>query len=154
MQENFNVRGTLDLVLKDADGNIKEERHEKNLIVTVGLAHVVSRLKDATATVMTHMGLGSGSTAAATAQTDLVSALGSRVVFDDAPTLLTTTTANDTIQFVATFPAGTGTGAVIEAGIFNAITAGTMLSRTVFASGVINKGALDSLTITWKIRAA
>jgi hypothetical protein len=64
---------------------------------------------------------------------------------------VTTTVANDAIQFQATFPAGTGTGALTEAAILNAASAGTMLNRVVFS--VINKGALDSLTITWKITA-
>jgi hypothetical protein len=53
---------------------------------------------------------------------------------------------------VATFGAGQSTGAVTEAGIFNDATAGTMLCRTVF--DVINKGALDTLVITWKVAVA
>jgi hypothetical protein len=53
---------------------------------------------------------------------------------------------------VATFGAGVATGAITEAGVFNALTAGTMLCRTVFS--VINKGALDTLVITWKVTVA
>jgi hypothetical protein len=53
------------------------------------------------------------------------------------------------VTYVATFSAGTGTGAVVEAGIFNAASAGTMLCRTVFA--VVNKGVDDAMTITWQI---
>jgi hypothetical protein len=56
------------------------------------------------------------------------------------------------VQYVATFSAGTGTGAITEAGIFNASSAGTLLCRTVFS--VINKGALDTLVITWKVTVA
>ena len=41
------------------------------------------------------------------------------------------------------------TGAVTEAGIFNAASGGTMLCRTVFS--VVNKGADDSLSVTWTI---
>jgi hypothetical protein len=51
--------------------------------------------------------------------------------------------------YVASFPAGTGTGAVTEAGIFNASSGGTMLCRTVFS--VVNKGADDAMSITWTI---
>ena len=43
----------------------------------------------------------------------------------------------------------TGTGAITEAGILNAASAGTLLCRTVFS--VINKGASDSMTVTWTI---
>jgi hypothetical protein len=67
-------------------------------------------------------------------------------------TQVTTTVTGDAIQYVATFPAGSGTAALTEAGIFNAASVGTMMARTVFA--VINKGALDTLTITWKITIA
>jgi hypothetical protein len=53
------------------------------------------------------------------------------------------------VAYVATFPAGTGTGAVTEAGLFNDGTAGDMLCRTVFS--VINKGAADTLGVTWTV---
>jgi hypothetical protein len=114
------------------------------------LAYIASRIKDSTATAMSHMGVGSGSVAAAAADTGLGTQLG-RVALDST-TLVTTTATNDAVQYVATFAAGTGTGAITEAGIFNAASAGTMLCRTVFA--VINKGALDTLVITWKVTVA
>ena len=50
---------------------------------------------------------------------------------------------------VATFAAGTGTGAVTEAALLNASSSGTMLCRTVFS--VVNKGSADSMTITWTV---
>jgi hypothetical protein len=53
------------------------------------------------------------------------------------------------VTFIATVPAGTGTGAITEAGILNAGTAGTMLCRTVFS--VVNKDAGDTLSITWTV---
>ena len=48
--------------------------------------------------------------------------------------------------------AGTGTGAVVEAGVLNASSGGTLLCRTVFA--VVNKGAADTLKITWTVTVA
>ena len=51
--------------------------------------------------------------------------------------------------YVGTFPAGTGTGAVTEAGILNASSGGTLLCRTEF--NVVNKGASDAMTITWTV---
>ena len=44
---------------------------------------------------------------------------------------------------------GPGTGAITEAGLFDAASGGDMLARTVFS--VVNKGASDSITITWTI---
>ena len=149
LQDNIKTKGTLTLVLTDENGNVKQQ-DEHNLVVSTGLAYIASRMKDATATAMSHMAVGAGATAAAAANTALGSELG-RVALTST-TLVTTSVANDAVQYVATFGAGTGTGAVTEAGIFNNVTAGTMLCRTVFA--VINKGALDTLTITWKVTVA
>jgi hypothetical protein len=113
-----------------------------NIVVTTGKGYVASRMKDATATAMSHMGIGTGSTAAAAGDT----ALGSQSV----RSALTSTTVNtNEVTYVATFSAGSGTGAITEAGIFNASSSGTMLCRTVFS--VVNKGASDSMTITWTV---
>jgi hypothetical protein len=113
-----------------------------NLVVTAGKEFVASRMKDATTTAMTHMAIGTGSTAAAASDT----ALGSQ----SARTTLTSTTVSGAdVTYVDTFPAGTGTGAITEAGLFNASSSGTMLCRTVFS--VVNKGASDSMTITWTV---
>jgi hypothetical protein len=149
LQDNIKTKGTLTLVLTDENGNVKQQ-DEHNLVVSSGLAYIASRMKDATATAMSHMAVGAGSTAAAAGNTALGSELG-RVTLTST-TIVTTSVTNDAVQYVATFGAGTGTGAITEAGIFNNVTAGTMLCRTVFA--VINKGALDTLTITWKVTVA
>lgn len=148
LQDNIKTKGTLTLVLTDENGNVKQQ-DEHNLVVSTGLAYIASRMRDASATAMSHMAVGSGSVAAAAGNTTLTE-LG-RVALTST-TIVTTSVANDAVQYVATFPAGTGTGAITEAGIFNASSAGTMLCRTVFA--VINKGALDTLTITWKVTVA
>jgi hypothetical protein len=144
--ENLKLSGQIAIVLKDKDGNVKEERTEKNLVVTTGLNYIASRMKDASATAMTHMALGSGTTAAAAGQTDLVTLLGAREALDS-----TTVTAN-AVAYVSSFEAGDATGAVTEAGIFNASTSGTMLCRVVFS--VVNKAADDTMTVTWTITLA
>ena len=141
--EGLKLRGDLDIVLRDKDSNIKETRHEKNLVVATGLNFIVSRMSGTSAGVMSHMAIGSGTTAAATGDTDLESILGAREALDS------TTVTDNTITYVSSFEAGEGTGAVTEAGIFNALTAGTMLCRTTFS--VVNKGAEDTLQITWVI---
>ena len=58
--------------------------------------------------------------------------------------------ANDNdVIYVASWAAGDGTGAITEAGIFNSASPGTgqMLCYADFS--VINKGAGDTLQITW-----
>jgi hypothetical protein len=144
--DELKATGELEIVIDREDGT-QEVVLLKNLVVTVGLAYIASRMKDATSTVMSHMAVGTGAVAAAAANTALGTETG-RVALTST-TIVTTNVTNDAIQYVATIPAGTATGALTEAGILNAASAGTLLSRTVFSA--INKGALDSLTITWKI---
>ena len=141
--DNLKLSGQLNIVLRDKNGNVKEERTEKNLVVTSGLGYIASRMKDASATAMTHMALGSGTTTESAGQTDLVTLLGAREALDS-----TTVTAN-AVAYVSSFEAGDATGAVTEAGIFNASTGGTMLCRVKF--DVVNKAADDTMTVTWTI---
>ena len=149
LKDVVKATGNLVIELFDPNGNLKEKVEVKNLVVNGGLAFMAQRLIGVP-TTMSHMGIGTSSTAAAAAQTDLI-ASSARVALTSS-TNVTTTVTNDTARYIATFGAGTGTGAIQEAGIFNASTAGTMLCRTVFA--VINKGALDSMTITWDVKFA
>ena len=142
--DNLKVTGALRVVLTGPDGQVKDERDLKNLVVSTGLAFIASRMKEATATVMSHMSLGTGTTAAALGDTTLGTEIsGSRVSLTS-----TTVTANQ-VTYIASFAAGVGTGAVTESGIFNADTSGTMLCRTVFP--VVNKQAGDSMTVTWTV---
>ena len=138
------MTGNLKLVLTDENGNIKQEEEIKNLVVTAGKGFIASRMKDATATAMSHMEVGTGTTAAAVGDTTLQT-----VVASSRTTLTSTTVTTNSVAYVCSFGAGVGTGALTEAGLFNAASAGTMLCRTVFS--VINKGAADTLGITWTV---
>lgn len=142
LQDTIKMTGDLKIVLTDENGQIKHEQEIKNLVVTTGKNFIASRMKDTTDTAMSHMAIGSGTTAAAVGDTALETQLG-RV------SLTSTTVTTNNVAYVATFPAGTGTGAVTEAGLFNASSGGTMLCRTVFS--VINKGSADTLGITWTV---
>ena len=134
--------GKLTIEVKDKDGNLKQKQEVKNLVVDTGLDYIASRMKDATATAMSHMAIGTGSTAAAAGNT----ALGSEAARQ---AITSTTVTSNAVAYVASFAAGTGTGAITEAGILNAASGGTLLCRTVFS--VVNKGASDSMTITWTV---
>ena len=144
--ETLKMVGQVNLVLKDKDGNVKEEREIKNLVVNTGLAFIISRMAGTSKAVMSHMALGSSTTAAAAGQTDLISMLGAREAIDSTTI---SGTNNEKIVYVSSFEAGKATGAVTEAGVFNASTAGDMLCRTVFP--VINKQADDTMSITWSL---
>jgi hypothetical protein len=146
INENLKLSGQLNIVLKDKAGNIKANREVKNLVVNSGLAYIASRMVGTSKSTMSHMALGSSTTAAAAGQSDLVSVLGSREALDS-----TTISGsnNERVVYVSSFEAGDATGAVTEAGIFNAASSGDMLCRTVFS--VVNKEADDTMSVTWTI---
>ena len=137
LNDGLKLTGKLKIAL-----NGETVQEVNNLVVTDGKEYVASRMKDTTATAMSHMAIGSGSTAAAAGNSALGNELG-RVA------LTSTTVSGAVVTYVATFAAGTGTGAVTEAGILNASSSGDLLCRTVFS--VVNKGASDSMTITWTV---
>jgi len=147
INESLKLRGDLQIQVVGKDGKIKESREEKNLVVNTGLGFIASRMEGVSSDVMSHMAVGSGTTAAAAGDTDLESMLGAREEMDT--TTANGSAGNGTVVYVSSFEAGDGTGAVTEAGIFNAATGGDMLCRTVFP--VVNKSADDTLSITWTI---
>jgi len=136
INDNFALTGALTIAV-----NNEVVQETNNLVVTAGKEWVADRMNNAN-TVMTHMAVGTGTTAAAAGDT----ALGTQL---DRNALSSTTVTNNTIEYACTWAAGDGTGAITEAGIFDASTGGDMLARTVFS--VVNKGAADSMTITWTI---
>ncbi len=137
LHDNFNMIGHLSISIND-----EVVQEVPNLVVTDGKEYVASRMKDTTKAAMSHMAIGTVSTAAAASD----SALGGQA---NRGALTSATVTGTTITYIATFGAGSGTGAITEAGLFNASSAGDMLCRTVFA--VINKGSSDSMTITWTV---
>lgn len=140
LDEHMEMTGKLTIEL---NGEVVQEI--PNLVTTAGKAYVASRIKDASATAMSHMAIGTNSTAAAAGNTAL-GGESARVA------LSSTTVSGADVVYVATFAAGTGTAALTEAGILNASSGGTMLCRTVFST--INKAASDSMTITWTVTAS
>lgn len=137
VNENLKLTGALTIALND-----KVVHEVDNLVVTAGKNFVASRMKDTTKAAMTHMAVGTGTTAAAASQTALVTE-------NDRNALTSTTVTANAIAYVCTWAAGDATAALTEAGIFNASSGGDMLCRTVFS--VVNKGASDSMTITWTV---
>ena len=95
---------------------------------------------------MSHMAIGTSSTAASTSDTALVSQLDRNAL--TSRTQGTGAADNDVI-YVGDWAAADGTGAITEAGILNSSSGGTLLARQVFS--VINKGASDTLKITWTV---
>lgn len=142
--ELLKITGQLIIEVRDADGVVTHSVEVPNLVTTVGKTAIADRLGLSSPTIaaMTHMAIGTTNTAAAVGDTTLA-AEAARVA------LTSSTPSTNTVVYVATFPAGTGTGSIVEAGLLNAGSAGTLLCRSVFAT--ITKAASDSLTITWTV---
>lgn len=141
MRDFLKPKGRVRLTHTKADGSVIQYE-VSNLVVLAGRAWIASRMEGASSAVMSHLAVGSSSTAPAAGDT----ALGSEVA---RVALMSAVAASNTITYIAQFPAGTGTGALEEAGIFNDGTSGTMLARVTFP--VINKGSGDTLQVSWTI---
>lgn len=112
-----------------------------NLVVNDGRALIIDRFQTGSPATADYQAVGTGSTAANAADTTLGTEIGTRVqgALSQVPNAYTD-------RLISTFNAGNGTGAITEAGRFNASTSGVLYSRLVFS--VVNKGASDSLQIT------
>ena len=142
IKENFKITGELAITVRDQAGRLKETIVVPNKVVTVGKEYTASRMIQNTPSVMTHMAIGTDNTLAAVENTALLAQTG-RV------TLTSSSVSGTTITYTATFGPNVGTGAITEAGIFNASTGGIMLCRTTFS--VVNKEANDSISISWVV---
>lgn len=144
VKNTLKATGKVHLILKDEMGNIKQDMLVSNLVVDTGLAHIVQRMKDTSSAVMSHMAIGTGTTEPTSSDATLISEIsGSR------QPLSSYTPTGTIITAIGTFLAGIGTGAITEAGIFNASSSGDMLARVTFP--VVNKQSGDVLSISWAI---
>ena len=144
INDKMQVTGDVTLTLTDEKGNLKARQEIKNLVVNTGLTFISQRMIGTSQAVMSHMALGSGTNAAAAGDTALQTQVGNREALDAA-----VSDSPGVITYTSTFEPGDATGALTEAGIFNASTSGNMLCRTKF--DVVNKSSTDTLAITWVV---
>lgn len=147
MQDGVKISGKVHFLIRDRHGRVKEDYWHDNLVVTTGRNHVADQMSDAVEAAMSHMAVGTGTNAVLASDTALQTELSRKALTNK--TQGTGDPGARQVTYIADWPAGEGTGAITEAGIFNSSSAGTMLSRAVFP--VKNKGASDSLTMTWII---
>jgi len=139
-EEEVKMVGIILLELFGPDGKLKESRRVKNIIPNVGRALVIDRLQGATPAVPDYIAIGTGTNAAAAADTTLQTEVARGQGALTQPDAYTD-------RCIYTFAAGTGTGNITEAGRLNAAAAGVLVGRQVFAA--VNKTASDSLQITY-----
>jgi hypothetical protein len=144
MKEQLKATGTVRIVKTNASGTAVQEFEVPNQVVNTGKAFIAASMNKSTTNSpakMSHMGIGTGSTGVA-AENQVLGAQTYR-------SGVTAEVSGNTITYSATFAAGFGDGAIVEAGIFNADTGGTMLCRTTFP--VVTKAAGDTISITWLV---
>lgn len=108
------------------------------MIVDSGLQHIADQMSGQSQATTSQMAVGTGSNAESASQAALQT--------ESARVALTLKTHSDKkVVYVGDFAAGVGTGALTEVGLFNAASAGVLLSRIVFP--VKNKGPSDTLKI-------
>lgn len=135
-------------------GNFALSRNIRNLVTNAGFAGIASRINGAgSEAAFTYIAVGTGTTAAAAADTTLETEVADSGLSraNSTASRVTTTQTNDTAQLVNTFTV-TGTKAVTESGVLNAASNGVLLCRQVFSAINVVNG--DSLQVTWKVKAA
>lgn len=136
----MSIKGKLTLTLYGPDGEVKETRIA-NTVTTAGKAGAADQMLAApTLPKMGWMAIGTGSPAATLLGTEVA-----RVAFTSK------LRATNVVTVVGDFPAGTGTGAITEAGTFDVVTANTINMWMSASFSVINKAAADSLSISWTL---
>lgn len=139
--DRFHIGGLVRAKLWTPDGALKQELETPNLITTVGRNGIIERLDSSPSFgVPTHMAIGTGGGGPAAGDTALTTEL-------DRNALTSNTSSANVLTMVGDWAAGDGTGAITEAGIFNASSGPSLYARAVFS--VINKAAGDTLSITW-----
>lgn len=144
MLDEMSFKENLNIKCFDEFSNLKSESNSHNTVTTAGKQGAADQiLASPSLTKMGWMAIGTSSPAAT-----LLGAEVARVAFDSK------TRSGAVVTVVATFPAGTGTGTITEAGTFDVVTANTVNMWMSATSFTHTKGAGDSLVITWTLTFA
>ena len=144
LADGLPVRGHVLIELYGPDGELKETRQTDNLVVDTGKAHIADQLSSSAGR---RGDVAHGDRHRLDLARGRQHGLGTEI---DRNALTSRTDATNIVTYVGNWAAGDGTNAAIaEAGIFNAASTGTMLARATFTA--INKGASDTLAITWTV---
>lgn len=153
MISKFAMKGRVELRLFGEDGKLKDIRAIKDIRVTPNTITtfcdkvVANRLANDSPTqgIITHIAIGTGTGGGASSNSLVTESDRNAVTSIDQGT----GAADNDIVIVGDWAAGDGTGAITEAGLFNAASGPGMFAYASFSA--INKGASDTLQITWTL---
>lgn len=141
LEDKSILKWNMHIELFDENGKLKDERFVHNTVTTAGKAGLADQvLASPSLAKMGWMAIGTG-----TPTSTLLGAETGRVAFT------TKTRSTNVVTVVGDFPAGTGTGALTEAGTFDVVTANTVNMWMSASFGTVTKGASDVLKITWTL---
>jgi len=141
IKDGCELKANMRIELFDKDGNLKEFREVHNTVTNDGHYGTMDLiLAVPTYSKPNWMAVGTGSPSGT-----LLGAEVARVVLDSKTRL------TNVLTMICTFPAGTGTNALTEAGIFDVVTPNTINMWLSGTFAVINKQSTDSLVITWTL---
>lgn len=135
--DKLKLKGSFTGILRHKDGSC-EVRRKDNLILNVGfdfIADAIGKASDRPA-CMAYTAVGTGTTETDPTQTGLVTELARKAA------TYAHVAGTKVFTFTTKFAEGEATGAITEAGICNANSAGIFLDRVTFS--VINKGDDDT----------
>lgn len=156
MHETMNMHGRVRLIGETRSGQIVLDRRHDNRIVQSGRQLVAQRFAGVPGTppaIVSHMGVGTGGTAATDADIKLVAERARNAIA--APVYSSIVDAGGiqrikvSLQTVFDFGEANGTDPLREAAVFTAASAGTMYNRVVFDA--VTKANTFKLTLIWDI---
>jgi hypothetical protein len=112
LKDSIKLTGRLLIQKLNDKKEVIYETEVPNLVVTSGKEFIASRIVAATFDAMNFMAIGDDAQTGALSQTTLINELA-RV------TNTSSVASGSNVTFTATFGAGTGTGSIVEAGVFN-----------------------------------
>lgn len=147
------LKGTYDFTITDVNGKIRDSWSVENLVTNAGFAQLALLAGDASATPFTYIAVGTSATAPAVTDTTLTAEIVDTGLARVAGTVsrVTTTVTNDSYRITTTWTAS-GSKTIEEVGVFNASSAGTMLSHALTTSKAVSNG--ETLTGTYTLKFA
>lgn len=144
MESFIKVVGNICIKKYDENNNLIDTVSHPNLVVNGGKEFIARRIAGNTS-LISHIGVGSGTTVAVGSDTSL------EIEIDRSNLLSTATVSNTAVTFAASFANANAVGTLSEAGLFNSanISNSTMICRTVFPGYA--KGSNETIAISWTL---
>lgn len=137
------VRATGVVSFYDAFGGLVQSN---NTVLTLGKEWIAQRCTGELTSLVTHIAVGTGTAPVNVSDSGLGSEIGRAAVSVPGAVVPSNKCV---IRYEASFPEGAAIGALTEAGLFTAASAGICVARTVFP--VKNKGSDDVFTVVWEL---